>query len=90
MWTRTSSFAAFTSESDSSTSNFTKIPGIGNPALHMLQIQGQNINEESVSQGKQNQVQYVPIEIVLEDFFIILLLFKHITTYIPILKLLVS
>ena len=59
MWTRTSSFAAFTSESDSSTSNFTKIPGIGNPALHMLQIQGQNINEESVSQGKQNQVQYV-------------------------------
>ena len=48
----------------------------------MLQIPGQNINEESVSQGKQNQVQYVPIEIVLEDFFIILLLFRHITTYI--------
>ena len=59
MWTRTSSFAAFTSESDSSTSNFTKIPGVGNPAMQMLQIPGQNINEASVSQGKQNHVQYM-------------------------------
>ena len=54
MWTRTSSFAAFTSESDSS--NISKIPGVGNPAVHMLQIPGQNTN--TASEGKTNHVQY--------------------------------
>ena len=56
MWTETSSFAGYTSTSDSS--NITKIPGVGNPALHLLQIPGQSTNEASISQGKQNRVQY--------------------------------
>ena len=68
MWTETSSFAGYTSTSESS--NITKIPGVGNPALYMLQIPEQNTNEASVSQGKQNHVQYVSIEIITEDFFI--------------------
>ena len=54
MWTETSSFAGYTSTSESS--NITKIPGVGNPALYMLQIPGQSTNEASVSQGKQNYV----------------------------------
>ena len=58
MWTETSSFAGYTSTSESS-KNITKIPGVGNPALYLLQIPGQNINEASVSQGKQNHVQYL-------------------------------
>ena len=55
MWTETSSFAGYTSTSESS--NITKIPGVGNPALYnyMLQIPGQNSeNINSVSQGKPN------------------------------------
>ena len=66
MWTETSSFAGYTSTSDSS--NITKIPGVGNPALHMLQTPGQNSeNINSVSQGKPNHMQYVSIGIMLED-----------------------
>ena len=54
MWTETSSFAGYTSTSDSS--NITKIPGVGNPALYMLQIPEQNTNAES--EGKTNHMQY--------------------------------
>ena len=59
MWTETSSFAGYTSTSESSNNIFGKfltIPGVGNPALHLLQIPGQSTNEASVSQGKQNYV----------------------------------
>ena len=54
MWTETSSFAGYTSTSESS--NITKIPGVGNPALHILQIPGQNTN--TASEGKTNHVPY--------------------------------
>ena len=57
MWTETSSFAGYTSTSESS--NITKIPGVGNPALYMLQIPGQSTKEASISQGKQNHVLYI-------------------------------
>ena len=49
-----SNFAGFTSTSDSS--NITKIPGVGNPALYMLQIPEQNTN--TASEGKTNHVRY--------------------------------
>ena len=73
MWTETSSFAGYTSTSESS--NITKIPGVGNPALYMLQIPGQSTKEACVSQGKPNIVQYVPIEIIISRRF-----FHHILT----------
>ena len=57
MWTETSSFAGFTSTSDSS--NITKIPGVGNPALYMLQIPEQNTN--TASEGKTNYEQHFVI-----------------------------
>ena len=57
MWTETSSFAGFTSTSDSS--NITKTPGVGNPALYMLQIPEQNTN--TASEGKTNYEQHFVI-----------------------------
>ena len=54
MWTETSSFAGYTSTSESS--NITKIPGVGNPALYILQIPGQKTN--TASEGKTNHAPY--------------------------------
>lgn len=82
MWTETSSFAGYTSTSESS--NITKIPGVGNPALHMLQIPSQNTN--TASEGKPNHLLYLPIVIayyVLKDFSIIFLP----GTYVPYSKI---
>ena len=57
MWTETSSFAGYTSTSESS--NITKNPGVGNLALHMLQIPSQNTN--TASEGKTNYEQHFVI-----------------------------